>query len=256
MFFLFVQILKQRSMDVHEVTASTASSERQERAQRILDAAADLLLRWGYKRITIDDIAQQASVGTGTVYLHWKTKEALFESVLLRELLAVWHELIAHMQADPSEVLLHRFLRAQTLIVRSRPLARALFTRDVALLGKLTQSSVTQQNQQLTTAREFITLLRGLGLMRSDADLAVQAYAFSAMVTGAAFVEQFLTDGDRVPLEAQADAVALLAQRTFDPDTPPDAATLRDVVAPAVIQMLEQACAFYEQQLRERLVTP
>lgn len=71
-------------------------------------------------------------------------KEALFESVLLRGLLAVWHALIARMRADPSEALLHRFLRAQTLIVRSRPIARALFTRDVALLGKLTQSSVAQ----------------------------------------------------------------------------------------------------------------
>jgi len=74
-------------------------------------------------------------------------------------------------------------------------------------------------------------------------------------VTGAAFVEQFLTDADRVPLEAQADGVALLAQRTFEPDTPPDTVALRDVVAPAMIQMLEQACAFYEQQLQARLVS-
>jgi hypothetical protein len=29
-----------------------------------------------------------------------------------------------------------------------------------------------------------------------------------------------------------------------------------DVVAPAMIQMLEQVCAFYEQQLRMRLVSP
>jgi AcrR family transcriptional regulator len=243
-------------MDIQERWLSTASSERQERAQRILDAAADLLLRWGYKRITIDDIAQHAGVGTGTVYLHWKTKDALFESVLLREMLAVWQELITRMRADPSEVLLHRFLRAQTLIIRSRPLARALFTKDVGLLGKLTRSSVAQQSQQVTTARELMTLLRRLGLMRSDADLAVQAYAFSAVVTGVAFVDQFLTDADQLPLEAQADAVALLTQRTFVPDTPPDATALRDVVAPAMIHMLEQACAFYEQQLRERLVAP
>ncbi len=242
-------------VDIQHSSPPPTQSDRHERAQRILDAAAALLLRWGYKRITIDDIAQRVGIGTGTVYLHWKTKDALFESVLLRELLAVWRTLIARMQADPSEALLHRFLRAQTLVVRSRPLARALFTRDVTLLGKLTHSSVAQQNQQLTTARELITLLRSLGLMRSDADLAVQAYAFSAVVTGAAFVEQFLTDADRVPLEAQADAIALLAQRTFEPDTPPSADALRNVVAPAMIQILEQACAFYEQQLLTRLVS-
>ncbi len=242
-------------MDALNSLPTVAQPERQERAQRILDAAADLLLRWGYKRITIDDIAQQVGIGTGTVYLHWKTKEALFESVLLRESLVVWHALIARMRADPSEVLLHRFLRAHTLVIRGRPLARALFTRDVALLGKLTQSSVAQQNQQVTTARDLIAMLRGLGLIRGDADLAVQAYAFSAMVTGAALADQFLSDVDRVPPEAQADAVALLAQRTFEPDTLPPPDVLRDVVAPAMIQALEQICTFYEQQLRMRLVS-
>ena len=140
-------------MDGQQSSPTVAQPDRQERTQRILDAAADLLLRWGYKRITIDDIAQQVGIGTGTVYLHWKTKEALFESVLLRESLAVWHSLIARIQADPSEILLHRFLRAQRLIIESRPLARALFTKDAALLGKLTQSSVAQQSQHATTAR-------------------------------------------------------------------------------------------------------
>jgi AcrR family transcriptional regulator len=243
-------------VDTQYPAPPVAQPERQERAQRILDVAADLLLRWGYKRITMDDIAQQVGIGTGTVYLHWKTKEALFESVLLRELLAVWHTLIARMQADSSEILLHRFLRAQTLIIGSRPLARALFTKDAALLGKLTQSSVALQNQQVTTARELIALLRSQGLMRSDADLAVQAYAFSAMVTGAALADQFLLEADRVPLEVQADAIALLAQRTFEPDTLPSADVLRNQIAPAMIQALEQVCVFYEQQLQSRLVSP
>lgn len=243
-------------VDVQHTSPIMAQPERQERAQRILDAAADLLLRWGYKRITIDDIAQQVGIGTGTVYLHWKTKEALFESVLLRESLAVWHSLIGRIQADPSEILLHRFLRAHRLIIESRPLARALFTKDAGLLGKLTQSSVAQQSQQATTARGLLELLRGYGLMRSDADLDVQSYAFSAMVTGAALADQFLPDADRVPLEVQADAIALLAQRTFEPDTPPPPEVLRDVIAPAMIATLEQICTFYEQQLQLRLVSP
>ena len=38
-----------------------------ERGERILDAAADLVLRWGYKRVTIEDVAKQAGIGKGTV---------------------------------------------------------------------------------------------------------------------------------------------------------------------------------------------
>ena len=55
-----------------------------ERAGRVLDAAADLLVRWGYQRVTIDEVARRAGVGKGTVYLHFHNKEAMFLSVLLR----------------------------------------------------------------------------------------------------------------------------------------------------------------------------
>ncbi len=50
--------------------------KRQERAERILDAAAALIQRWGYNKTTIDDIAKQAGVAKGTIYLHWKTRDA------------------------------------------------------------------------------------------------------------------------------------------------------------------------------------
>ena len=45
------------------------------------DAATALILRWGYNKTTIDDIARQAGVGKGTVYLHWNTREELFATL-------------------------------------------------------------------------------------------------------------------------------------------------------------------------------
>src|SRR2546423_6288276 len=98
-------------------SAQPERSKQQERAERILDAASELLLRWGYKRVTIDDIAKQAEIGSGTIYLHWKTREALFETLMLREAVAIWRELQRKMLADPEEALLHRLLRSSLLIV-------------------------------------------------------------------------------------------------------------------------------------------
>ncbi|HTD14730.1 MAG TPA: helix-turn-helix domain-containing protein, partial [Chthoniobacterales bacterium] len=72
---------------------SSKFNKRALRAHRILDAAAQLLERWGYSRVTIDDIAKQADVGKGTVYLHWPNREALFMAVLQRELLQFMDEL-------------------------------------------------------------------------------------------------------------------------------------------------------------------
>src|SRR6266508_6776089 len=65
---------------------------RQARAARILDVAAELLLRHGYRRVTIDDVARGADVGKGTVYLHWKTRDDLFQAVFEREVLQALEE--------------------------------------------------------------------------------------------------------------------------------------------------------------------
>src|SRR5579859_2570044 len=41
----------------------------------ILDAAEHLLTRYGYRKMTIDDIAREAGIGRRTIYLHFSGKE-------------------------------------------------------------------------------------------------------------------------------------------------------------------------------------
>jgi AcrR family transcriptional regulator len=48
---------------------------------RVIDAARDLFYAQGYE-VTIDTIAQRASVAKPTVYVHFGSKEALIEAVL------------------------------------------------------------------------------------------------------------------------------------------------------------------------------
>jgi len=43
----------------------------------ILDATDRLLARYGYKKMTIDDLAQEVGIGKGSVYLHFKSKEEI-----------------------------------------------------------------------------------------------------------------------------------------------------------------------------------
>ncbi len=43
--------------------------------ERILDAADRLLARFGYRKMTVDDVAQEAGIGKGTVYLSFPSKE-------------------------------------------------------------------------------------------------------------------------------------------------------------------------------------
>lgn len=43
----------------------------------ILDAVDILLAKYGYKKMTMDDVARQVGIGKGTIYLHFPSKEEL-----------------------------------------------------------------------------------------------------------------------------------------------------------------------------------
>lgn len=51
---------------------------------RILDAAERLLGRFGYRKMTVEDIASEAGIGKGTVYLSFPSKEEVLLSTVDR----------------------------------------------------------------------------------------------------------------------------------------------------------------------------
>ena len=71
----------------------------------ILDAADRLLARYGYKKMTIDDLAQEVGIGKGTVYLHFRSKEEIVLSHVDRIVERVLEPLktIAQSDAAPAE---------------------------------------------------------------------------------------------------------------------------------------------------------
>ena len=48
--------------------------------EAILDAADRLLARFGYRKMTVDDLAADAGIGKGSVYLHFSSKEEVVVS--------------------------------------------------------------------------------------------------------------------------------------------------------------------------------
>ncbi|HEX2288642.1 MAG TPA: helix-turn-helix domain-containing protein [Pseudonocardiaceae bacterium] len=222
------------------------SREQVGRADRILAAAGELLLRFGYKRVTIEDIANQAEVGKGTVYLHWNTKQELFAELLLREVTEVTRELVASMRADPTGVLLHRVTSVSFQAIMQRPLARALYTRDLDTLGKLAASETAgvAARQQVAGALfdEYVDLLRAHGLLRTDIDRQAQNYVLNAVGTGFFVTEQFLPEQlQEISLEHKAAALAEVIRLALEPPGEPDPDTLRSI-APRAIELFDRMC--------------
>ena len=76
-----------------------SSSSRENMEERILDAWDRLLARYGYRKMTMDDLASEVGIGKGTIYLYFRGKEDLVYSHIDR----VIRELIGTSGACPQE---------------------------------------------------------------------------------------------------------------------------------------------------------
>jgi AcrR family transcriptional regulator len=195
--------------------------QREERARRILDVAGELLLRHGYRRVTIDDVAVGAAIGKGTIYLHWKTREELFTVVFEREVQQALGELAEALGQDPQVCLLHRFARAYFLAIMRRPLLAGFVLGDADLLGKLARPGSARDHRHQLMARAYLQLLAEHGLLRDDLGLEAIAYAFQATFEGFLYAEAAaavpMSAGPAMAgLEQRADLLARTVQQAFE----------------------------------------
>jgi len=179
-------IFESGSFERQRETAALAPAE--DRVDRVLDAAAELLVRWGYQRVTIDEVARHAGIGKGTVYLHFRTKDALFLTVLLRAHRHVVAAMADRMAADPAEALPARMMRSIYLDLVADPVFRPLYLGDGEILGRLaheasaTTDELARRREQVLRAQ--FDLLRGAGCLRTDLDVDAQLHVFAAVGTG------------------------------------------------------------------------
>jgi AcrR family transcriptional regulator len=225
---------------------------RQECEERILDAAAELIQRWGYKKTTIDDIVRLAGVAKSTIYLHWKTREDLFTALLLRESVEASLDMLERINNEPDGVYLHNLAKHAIYVIMTRPLAKALFIGDVEVLGELVRSGREDlgliSQHKITASQGLFELLREKGMVRADQDIMTQMKVFSAIFMGFMIVNQYLPDELQFSPEETAEAVAESIQRTLEPGEPVSPQAFEEVRA-----IWDQVAQQFMKLLKERL---
>src|SRR5260370_2529160 len=83
-----------------EQPLSSRAARAAERRQAIIDAALDEFVARGFAATRLDDVAKRAGVAKGTIYLHFKDKEALFQDLIRTALVP----LIGRLAAPPPAV--------------------------------------------------------------------------------------------------------------------------------------------------------
>ncbi len=193
--------------------------DNDERQQQILDAAAAVIIRLGYDKTTMGDIAEQARASRRTVYLYFKGKEELFEALLYREYMQYAQTWLEYIEADPRGGTVGGFYRALFHSVNSRPLIAAMLRRDQRVIGNYLRKRdnlFTQMNAGVDTAA-FFQALQAAGAIRQDIDAAVIVHIVEMLSYGQLTIADFKPPDQFPPYDAVMQAIADMMDRALQP---------------------------------------
>src|SRR5512141_1541070 len=76
-------------------TASSRAERAAERRAAIIEAGMEEFIARGFAATRLDDVAKRAGVAKGTIYLHFKDKESMFEELIRTALVPLINRLWA-----------------------------------------------------------------------------------------------------------------------------------------------------------------
>lgn len=131
-----------------------------EKRETILAAAKQLFGHYGYRRTSIDDIAQEARIAKGTVYLYFESKEEIFRA-LCQQLLDIILTATEEAARTPAPIerqlrriiaakfdylfeLVHRSIHARELIDAKNQLSIDIFSRADRRYVRLLSTAITE----------------------------------------------------------------------------------------------------------------
>ena len=217
---------------------------REARAQRILDAASALIMRYGYRKTTIDDIAREAGVGKGTLYLHWKSRDELFAALIMREKIAMAEDIQRRIASDPAGASLRGLLKHAALALMHRPLLKAILLRDTEaydMLAQREQESATSA-EVLEGFTSYLQVLHEQGLVRTDLPLRTQGAIFGSIFLGFLLAAPLLPDAFALSDEDLAELMAETGHRALEPRDPGPLAAYQSA-AQALTQHMDRSIA-------------
>lgn len=191
-----------------------------EREQRILDAASQLIERLGYDKTTVDDIAREAGISKGAIYLHFRSKEDLFEALILRESHITLEDMLARLDADPEAGTIFSIYHHALVAGMNRPLLRAVLSRDMRLIGNFARrwrknNFDVQRYQGLIT---FVQQFQDAGLLRQDISPELIAHSLTITRVGLLMVGDFMEGIETPPFEEASKLMADVLQKGLAPE--------------------------------------
>jgi TetR/AcrR family fatty acid metabolism transcriptional regulator len=152
-----------------------------DKRERILDASERIFARHGFFAARVSEIAKEAGVADGTIYLYFKSKDDLLISLFERRMTQVNAELrTAIAEGTPLEQL-HAFIRTYLRLLSNEPNVTEVVTIE------LRQSSKFMKEYDNPEFADFLRMLGGIiadGQDRGELDATIPSHIAARMIFG------------------------------------------------------------------------
>jgi TetR/AcrR family fatty acid metabolism transcriptional regulator len=165
-------------MTVHSVGERT---DRNDKRERILLAAERIFARHGFFAARVSEIAKEAGVADGTIYLYFKSKDDLLISLFEQRMKQVNDALRTAIAGVPPKEQLRAFIKAYLQLVHDEPGAAEVLTIE------LRQSSKFMKEYDNPQFADFLRMLGGIlatGQQRGELDATIPAHVAARMIFG------------------------------------------------------------------------
>src|SRR5947208_2578022 len=163
------------------MTAHSAAERAGDKRERILGAAERIFARHGFFAAKVADVAKEAGVADGTIYLYFDSKDELLISLFERRMLQVSQALRTAIAGKSPRDQLRAFIKAYLQLVHDEPTAAEVLTIE------LRQSSKFMKEYDNAAFADFLRLLGGIisaAQDSGDVDGSIPAHVAARMIFG------------------------------------------------------------------------
>ena len=175
--------------------------DRETRTREIIAAARKVFLKEGYSGTTIEQIASEAGVAKGTIYIYYEGKDDLFVSLMVPLIRSIGDGLIEiEKKLDQGEVtsceeIVRRLLDAHFRVFLTDPEEFSIFaTFQAGFFSGISEERLEKLHEQgrrnFGAMRRILAKGQALGLIRGDLAVAVIADVLWSAYFGVVLVEE------------------------------------------------------------------
>jgi TetR/AcrR family fatty acid metabolism transcriptional regulator len=163
------------------MTVHSATDRPGDKRERILAAAETVFARHGFFASKVAEIAKEAGVADGTIYLYFKSKDDLLISWFETRMKQVNEVLRAAIADEPPRDQLRAVLRRYLPLVHDEPAAAEVLTIE------LRQSSKFMKEYENPQFADFLRMLGGIitaGQERGELDASIPSHVAARLIFG------------------------------------------------------------------------